>query len=199
MASDLPFPGMSLSIVPRYGDQQAKAADAYFTTVVEDLLAEEADGLVPSHYMITEDRYAVIPLRLWEDPVRPQVSMEDHLRLLARVDEAVRAAAAGDGRPSDMEQAIAAIPHHLDSAGPTLHTFVLERLALGDAFTPDEHAELSIGVVDELLVFIRSASFTLVQLGADLYGCAVRGKGSYLIEVSGMEEAGTGRVHHDHH
>lgn len=199
MAPDLPRPGMSLSIVPRYGDQQAKAADAYFTRVIEDLLEDEGGGLVPSHYMIAEDRRRAVPIRLWEDPVRPHVSMEDHFHLLSRVDEAVRGARGGDGRAPTMERVIAAIPHHLDSAGPAAHTFVLERLALNDAFTPDEHAELSIGVVDELLVFIRSASFTLVQLGPGLYGCAVRGKGSYLIEVSEAETAGTGQLYHDHH
>lgn len=196
MAPDLPFPGMSLSIVPRYGDRQAKAADAYFIHVIEDLLEGEARGLLPSHYMIAEDRDRAIPIRLWEDPVRPHVSMEDHFHLLSRVDEAVRGARGGDGTVPTMERVIAAIPHHLDSTGPAAHTFVLERLASSDAFTPEEHAELSIGVVDELLVFIRSAAFTLVQLGPGLYGCAVRGKGSYLIEVSEAETAGTGQLYH---
>lgn len=183
---------MSLTLTPRYGDHQFKAAQAYFTTVIRDLL-DETGPLTPTHYMITEHAGRSTPVRVWEDPTRAHVSMEDHMHLLARVEEAVQGACVSDGSLPAMARAIASIPHHLSSSA--LHTFVLERVEPADAFTAREHADLIIGVVDELLVFIRSADLTLVQLDDGLYGCAVRGHGSYLIEVSDAETADTGHVH----
>lgn len=174
---------MSLSILPRFGAQQAKDAHAYFTRVVQDLLEQEAGPLIPTHYMIKEHANDSVPVRLWEDPLRPRVSMEDHLHLLARVEEAVLGATSGKGSVKEMGKVIASIPHHLDSEEGGTHTFVLERLDPDDAFTANERATLVIGVVDELLVFIRSDDFMLVQLEEGLYGCSVKGKGSYLIEV----------------
>lgn len=174
---------MSLTILPRFGTRQATAANAYFTRVIQDLLEEEAGPLVPTHYMITERAHDSVPVRLWEDPARPRVSMEDHLHLLGRVEEAVLGAANGTGSVEEMEKVVSSIPHHLDSEAGAKHTFVLERLDPDDAFTANERGGLVIGVVDGLMTFIRSEEFTLVQLEPGLYGCSVRAKGSYLIEV----------------
>lgn len=174
---------MALQIKPAYGEAQYEKAAAYF----DRLLMEEVVGFK------SRDRAVVMQLSsktpeeaayLYIIPEEGGVPSGGDLWVMVRnIRKAISKLMKCDGSIEDVERSIATLPHHCESSQPlTLFAQVWEG---HEQKTDPEFAFVFTG---SALTYAGGKKVRFARLEDDLYGLALHGRGSYLIEVQTEEE-----------
>lgn len=182
---------MSLSIDFRPGRRQSFTAASYFRSVAGTSVGALIEDLPERRYLVGVDGPDHIALRIWSrSPVMEEAPEEllERLRNLFR--DLVRLSRASDD--------VALVQDLVkDWTGPQdgLKTYFLEHTEENEPARTEEPPDLSLGVVGGRITLLSTTNVMFVQLQPDMFGLAVAGVGSYLIERS---DSGGTVVHQAH-
>jgi hypothetical protein len=167
------------------GSAQFHQAMAYFRSLIGDTLDSRGPSLECGQYMLTIDEKSDVPVRVWHPRDAATMGLLAEGFILARdIATAVRRIVRDRERPGSLSADLDELPHHSGGQRPT---FFFELLEPRHAFSPKERSRLFFGVIEGELGFVDSRRLRLVRLQQGLYGMAVRGSGSYLIEMDGTK------------
>lgn len=165
------------------GTVQFQQAMSYFRSLIADTLNSKGPSLECGQYLLTVDGVDDVPVRVWHPHNAVTMGLLAEGFILARdIATAVRRIVRDRERPGPLSADIGDLPQHSSTQGPT---FFFELLDTQDAFSEKERSRLFYGVVEGELRFVDTRRVRLVRLQQGLYGMAVRGGGSYLIEMEG--------------
>jgi hypothetical protein len=169
---------MALDIKPSYGKAQYEKAAAYF----DRLLMEEVVGFKSRDSAVVMQLSSASPgeaAYLYLIPEEGGVPSGGDLWVMVRnIRNAISELLTCDGSVEEVERSIATLPHHCESSRPlTLFAQVWD----GE----EEHADPEFAFVftSSELVYAGGRKVRFARLEDDLYGLALHGQGSYLIEV----------------
>ena len=168
---------MALCINFEPGPQQAYQASRYFTEVNAELLGTCLPPVEPRQLLIIEKGSPPVPVRVWSAESSVQDELADLLPWLRQLTHDVRTL----GRTADMARAME-LATSWSHARPEQKNLFLELLNPAHAFTYDENAELSLGIMAGETVMLSARNIMFAKLSAGLFGLSVAGLGSLLIE-----------------
>lgn len=167
------------------GPEQAVHAGHYFNTLANDLVDGTLTGMHPNHYRIGPGVPPSCVLRLWSYG-RPVDEIVLNILALAAVLQRDTATLL---RAKDRETMVVDFFERWLGSHWAEHTFFLEKLKARDAFTQNERLDLSLAVLDGRLAMLSTGTFMFVQHAPGLFGLAISGHGSYLVEELRAEPA----------
>ncbi len=173
---------MALEIKPAYGEAQYEKAAAYF----DRLLMEEVVGFKSRDRAIVMQLSSASPKEaayLYLIPEEGGVPSGGDLWVMVRnIRKAISKLMKCDGSVEQVERSIASLPHHCESNEPiTLFAQVWD----GEEQKTDP--EFAFVFTESSLVYAGGNKVRFAKLEDDLYGLALKGQGSYLIEVHSEE------------
>ncbi len=174
---------MALDIKPAYGEAQYEKAAAYF----DRLLMEEVVGFKSRDRAVVMQLSSASPKEaayLYLIPEEGGVPSGGDLWVMVRnIRNAIGKLIKCDGSVEEVERSIATLPHHCESAEPlTLFAQVWD----GEEERTDP--EFAFVFMGSSLVYAGGNKVRFARLEDDLYGLALKGRGSYLIEVHPEDE-----------
>jgi hypothetical protein len=168
---------MALQIDLQKGAKQSHEASRYFNRLADELVKSFIRPMTPRQYNITNGGHESVYLRIWSvDPWLDEGNKEEALGWLGSIMTDV----ANIGRaPANMDQVHTMMERWL-TPRPGTENFFIEQL--NEDFTSDDVPQLSIGVLGGHLSVLSAPSVMYMALEPDLYGLAVAGFGSYLVQ-----------------
>jgi hypothetical protein len=168
---------MALEIKPAYGEAQYEKAAAYF----DRLLMEEVVGFKSRDRAVVMQLSSTSPKEaayLYLIPEEGGVPSGGDLWVMVRnIRKAMSKLVKCDGSVEEVERSIATLPHHCESSEPiTLFAQVW------DGHEEKTDPEFAFVFTGSELVYAGGNKVRFARLEDDLYGLALQGRGSYLIE-----------------
>lgn len=175
---DLRIKDMVLRTTFKHGAKQSYLASHYFTTVAEELVRTFIGDMEPRQYLVMPQLGESVPLRMWskddlmgEDRARRMEQLNAlHSDVLKLSDEKVE--------PYEVGEMVA---RWLQAFDPEAN-FFLEHLHPGQSFHSQDAPLLSLAVLGGHVTMLSAAKVMYVRMDNELFGLAVAGSGSYLLE-----------------
>ncbi len=173
---------MALHLTFKVGKRQSFQAVRYFSQVASDMVAEFSPGMRTQRFVIQGERE--MPLRIWSIAGL----MEEHvLALLPWIRQVGKDIRRLENITTSMDQ-VQEIVEDWAAARQGATSLFIEQLNPAHAFTSDENLDLTLGILGGETVLISAPRTMYVKQEFGLYGLAVAGQGSYLVEEHGREK-----------
>ncbi len=166
---------MAIRIYFKPGAKQARAAADYYQEVIRSFVAEHVDHLKPEHFLVVQEGQRDTALRIWSPFGTEGSAVADHTQILQSTSTCFKRLRRGHGSITEVTDVWQQLKEDLLRDGKQV--VLLERLVLRS-----EKVTQVAGVRGDDLVFVNGPGYVFTALGDGLYGLALEGRGSYLIE-----------------
>ncbi len=162
------------------------AAAAYFRGIVNGLVTEMLDGLAPQRFHITGIQASELHLRSWSSVVIDQERLHELLELLMDLRSEVRELQEGRVARQDVVALAAGwLSEHLNGAD-----IYVEVSVRNTEIHQEEQPEFTMAMIRGRCAMMSTDQCMFTWLDRDMFGLALAGQGSYLLEVVPDEKAG---------
>lgn len=159
------------------GAKQAREAADYYQEVIRTFVSEHVDHLKPEHFLVVQEGQRDTALRIWSPFGTEGSSVADHTHLLQTTSTFFKKLRRGQGSITEVNDVWQDLQE--DMLKDAKQVVLLERLVLRT-----EKVTQVAGVRGDEIVFVNGPGYVFTSLGDGLYGLALEGRGSYLIERS---------------
>jgi hypothetical protein len=166
---------VAINIYFKPGAKQARLAADYYQEVIRSFVAEHVDHLRPEHFLVVQEGQKDTALRIWSPFGIEGSAVADHTQLLQSTSDCFRRLRRGHGSITEVTDVWQQLREDLLKDGRQV--VLLERLVLRT-----ERVTQVAGVRGDDLVFVNGPGYVFTQLDDGLFGLALEGRGSYLIE-----------------
>lgn len=176
---------MRISYKP--GVQQSQLAAKYFQGSIEGLLENMIDGLGVHDHRIQAEDGPYLNLRVWSAEALPEHELNELFEWLLTLRADIHSL---HEAPGDVDGLAAKVVDWLQVRLDGADLFVELSVAPGD-HTEDDSLEFVLGMVRGRSVVVSMDTLLFTWLDKDIFGLALAGQGSYLMEVLAEEETRT--------
>lgn len=169
---------MSLRVTFKPGLRQSMQAATYFTGAASNLVEGWIDHLQQRLYLMDDGVGGVLHLRVWTSTEPAEEELHHLLVWLMVVNEDVEQLATRRPARPQVERMVANWLARRHGGG----SFLVERSVLPAGGASGEQTDFSLGVVAGRTVLVSNDSLMFTRLSEDVYGLAMVGQGSYLVE-----------------
>ncbi len=166
---------MAIQIYFKPGAKQARVAADYYQEVIRTFVADHVDHLKPEHFLVVQEGEKDTALRIWSAFGIEGSEVADHTKLLQSTSACFRRLRRGHGSITEVTEVFQMLREELLKDARQI--VLLERLVLRT-----ERVTQVAGLRGDELVFVNGPGYVFTSLGDGLYGLALEGRGSYLIE-----------------
>lgn len=175
---DLRIKGMALRTTFKHGAKQSYLASHYFTTVAEELVRTFIGDMEPRQYLVMPSLGEPIPLRMWS---KDDLMGEDRARRMEQLNALHADVLKVSGEKVEPYEVGEMVQRWLLAFDPDTN-FFLEHLHPGQSFHSEDAPLLSLVVLGGHVAMLSAAKVMYVRMDNELFGLAVAGSGSYLLE-----------------
>ena len=172
---------MAIQIYFKAGAKQARLAADYYQEVIRGFVADHVDHLKPEHFLVVQEGQRDTALRIWSPFGTEGSTVADHTQLLQSTSTCFKRLRRGHGSITEVTDVWQQLKEEVLKDGKQV--VLLERLVLRS-----ERVTQVAGVRGGDLVFVNGPGYVFTWLGDGLYGLALEGRGSYLIERPDNDE-----------
>ncbi len=172
---------MAIQIYFKPGAKQARVAADYYQEVIRSFVADHVDHLRPEHFLVVQEGQRDTALRIWSPFGTEGSAVADHTQLLHSTSLCFKRLRRGHGSITEVTDVWQQLKEELLKDGKQV--ILLERLVLRS-----ERVTQVAGVRGDDLIFVNGPGYVFTSLGDGLYGLALEGRGSYLIERPANDE-----------
>ena len=172
---------MAIQIYFKPGAKQARVAADYYQDVIRGFVADHVDHLKPEHFLVVQEGQKDTALRIWSPFGTEGHTVADHTKLLQTTASCFKRLRRGHGSITEVTEVWQNLREEILKDGRQV--VLLEKLVLRS-----ERVTQVAGLSGDDLVFVNGPGYVFTALGEGLYGLALEGRGSYLIERPANDE-----------
>lgn len=138
-------------------------------------MSDHVDHLRPEHFLVVQEGKRDTALRIWSPFGTEGATVADHTQLLQATSACFKRLRRGHGSITEVTEVWKQLRDELLKDGRQV--LLLERLVLRS-----ERVTQVAGIRGDDLIFVNGPGYVFTELDDGLYGLALEGRGSYLIE-----------------